>query len=249
MNNPNICNFYGASVSDPKNSYFVFSFSPRGSLDVSLNRSLHSEPILLNCSLQFSRWIGISFSFDHLGYIAGYIIEARPDFQDFLHFRSCEGKCFSFLENFCWHRVVIVYKIILRNFYIKIQRLQKRINESLHYTLYHTFANFLQGIGYLHESILRTHGNLKPQNCLIDARWTLKITDYGLYNLRIRLPVDERNEDVDRYFRGLNNIIIINKNFNTIIRRLLVKQWSKLIYCSILALFWKFSDKRRNSNF
>ena len=33
---------------------------------------------------------------------------------------------------------------------------------------------------YLHSSLVRVHGFLNSFNCVIDARWVLKITDYGL---------------------------------------------------------------------
>ncbi|KAJ9584443.1 hypothetical protein L9F63_021218 [Diploptera punctata] len=33
---------------------------------------------------------------------------------------------------------------------------------------------------YLHSSPIRVHGYLTSRNCVIDARWVLKITDYGL---------------------------------------------------------------------
>jgi hypothetical protein len=43
-----------------------------------------------------------------------------------------------------------------------------------------TFLNcFLQGMTYLHCSPLQVHGNLSSTNCVIDARFALKITDYG----------------------------------------------------------------------
>lgn len=37
---------------------------------------------------------------------------------------------------------------------------------------------------YMHHSALKSHGSLKSSNCLIDGRWILKISDYGLSCLR-----------------------------------------------------------------
>lgn len=37
-----------------------------------------------------------------------------------------------------------------------------------------------QGMRYLHSSMIRCHGFLSSHNCVIDARWVLKITDYGM---------------------------------------------------------------------
>lgn len=33
---------------------------------------------------------------------------------------------------------------------------------------------------YLHSSPVRIHGGLTSRNCIVDARWVLKITDYGI---------------------------------------------------------------------
>lgn len=33
---------------------------------------------------------------------------------------------------------------------------------------------------YLHSTPVRAHGYLTSRNCVIDARWVLKVTDYGL---------------------------------------------------------------------
>ena len=43
----------------------------------------------------------------------------------------------------------------------------------------------LQGMCYLHDSPLISHGRLKSSNCLIDSRWTLKISNYGVSDLRV----------------------------------------------------------------
>lgn len=37
---------------------------------------------------------------------------------------------------------------------------------------------------YLHDSVIISHGNLKPSNCLVDSRWVLQVTDYGLSEFR-----------------------------------------------------------------
>ena len=33
---------------------------------------------------------------------------------------------------------------------------------------------------HLHDSVIRCHGRLKSSNCVVDSRWVLKITDFGL---------------------------------------------------------------------
>ena len=39
-------------------------------------------------------------------------------------------------------------------------------------------------MAYLQSTEIKSHGNLKSSNCLIDGRWTLKISDYGLTSLK-----------------------------------------------------------------
>lgn len=47
-------------------------------------------------------------------------------------------------------------------------------------------ADLLRGLTYLHDSPLISHGNLTSSNCLVDSRWVLQITDYGLHNLKCK---------------------------------------------------------------
>ncbi|XP_047348159.1 retinal guanylyl cyclase 2 isoform X3 [Vespa velutina] len=41
-------------------------------------------------------------------------------------------------------------------------------------------TDLVRGMKYLHGTPIRVHGYLTSRNCVIDARWVLKITDYGL---------------------------------------------------------------------
>ncbi|KAF7260909.1 hypothetical protein EG68_01692 [Paragonimus skrjabini miyazakii] len=45
--------------------------------------------------------------------------------------------------------------------------------------------DLIRGLTFLHDSDLRYHGNLKPTNCVINSRWVLKLTDFGLTAFRM----------------------------------------------------------------
>nr|XP_020666428.1 atrial natriuretic peptide receptor 1 isoform X1 [Pogona vitticeps] len=44
--------------------------------------------------------------------------------------------------------------------------------------------DIVKGMAFLHNSAIISHGNLKSSNCVVDSRFVLKITDYGLESFR-----------------------------------------------------------------
>ncbi|XP_055348511.1 atrial natriuretic peptide receptor 1-like [Paramacrobiotus metropolitanus] len=52
-----------------------------------------------------------------------------------------------------------------------------KLDWSFRYSL---IGDIVSGLAYLHDSPIKSHGNLTSSNCVIDNRFVLKITDYGL---------------------------------------------------------------------
>ncbi|EYC05684.1 hypothetical protein Y032_0080g1310 [Ancylostoma ceylanicum] len=62
---------------------------------------------------------------------------------------------------------------ILENDQIKLDNMMK-------YSLLH---DLVKGLYFLHNSEIRSHGRLKSSNCVVDSRFVLKVTDFGLHGL------------------------------------------------------------------
>ncbi|XP_045542882.1 guanylate cyclase 32E [Papilio machaon] len=53
-------------------------------------------------------------------------------------------------------------------------------------------GDIIRGMIFIHESPLQYHGALRPSNCLVDARWVVKLADFGLREFRSgELPPSE----------------------------------------------------------
>ncbi|XP_071960361.1 guanylate cyclase 32E-like isoform X2 [Antedon mediterranea] len=55
-------------------------------------------------------------------------------------------------------------------------------------------ADVVKGMTYLHASEIKSHGNLKSANCVVDSRWILKITDFGLHSFTAGEKKDDYGE-------------------------------------------------------
>uniref|UniRef100_A0A8C3IP23 Guanylate cyclase n=1 Tax=Chrysemys picta bellii TaxID=8478 RepID=A0A8C3IP23_CHRPI len=49
---------------------------------------------------------------------------------------------------------------------------------------YSLTTDIVKGMLFLHNGVIVSHGNLKSSNCVVDSRFVLKITDYGLESFR-----------------------------------------------------------------
>ncbi|CAK5078960.1 unnamed protein product [Meloidogyne enterolobii] len=80
---------------------------------------------------------------------------------------------------------------ILENEKIKLDKMMK-------YSLLH---DLVKGMHYLHGSLIRTHGRLKTSNCVVDSRFVLKVTDFGLAELHAMEDIKEDELESHAYYR------------------------------------------------
>ena len=60
--------------------------------------------------------------------------------------------------------------------------------------------DIVKGMQYLHAEDIKSHGNLKSSNCIIDSRWVLKITDFGLQEFKSKQ--DDSNIEAHQFYRS-----------------------------------------------
>uniref|UniRef100_A0A8C6TXV7 Guanylate cyclase n=1 Tax=Neogobius melanostomus TaxID=47308 RepID=A0A8C6TXV7_9GOBI len=62
---------------------------------------------------------------------------------------------------------------------------------------YSLINDIVKGMLFLHNSVIMSHGKLKSSNCVVDNRFVLKITDYGLSSFRTD---SETGSDAHAYY-------------------------------------------------
>lgn len=86
----------------------------------------------------------------------------------------------------------------------KIVQIHKSLNQSFSFGVtagHKRILQFLsfQGMVYLHSTDVKSHGSLKSANCVVDGRWVLKITDYGLHQFRAN-QMDKEEGDYAKFY-------------------------------------------------
>ncbi|XP_071098571.1 atrial natriuretic peptide receptor 1-like [Haliotis cracherodii] len=59
---------------------------------------------------------------------------------------------------------------------------------------YSIMQDIVRGLAYLHSSEVKSHGNLKSTNCVVDSRFVVKVTDFGLHYFRHVEVAEEDNK-------------------------------------------------------
>uniref|UniRef100_T1ITS9 Guanylate cyclase n=1 Tax=Strigamia maritima TaxID=126957 RepID=T1ITS9_STRMM len=62
--------------------------------------------------------------------------------------------------------------------------------------------DIIRGMIYLHDGPIRSHGRLESSNCLVDSRWVLKITDFGLQEFKDGAEINDQL-DPSYYYESL----------------------------------------------
>ncbi|XP_060083979.1 retinal guanylyl cyclase 2-like [Ylistrum balloti] len=58
-------------------------------------------------------------------------------------------------------------------------------------------TDLVRGLRYIHTSPIHFHGSLKSRNCVVDSRWVLKLTDFGMIGFRERAKLNIASEAGD----------------------------------------------------
>uniref|UniRef100_A0A915DTZ4 Guanylate cyclase n=1 Tax=Ditylenchus dipsaci TaxID=166011 RepID=A0A915DTZ4_9BILA len=73
-----------------------------------------------------------------------------------------------------------------------------KLDKMMKYSLLH---DLVKGMYFLHNSEIRSHGKLKSSNCVVDSRFVLKVTDFGLAELHAMEEVSAEEMESHAYHR------------------------------------------------
>lgn len=59
-----------------------------------------------------------------------------------------------------------------------------RVNPKIKPVLENQLIFTPKGMIFLHDSPIKVHGSLHSGNCLVDSRWVVKLSDFGLYEFK-----------------------------------------------------------------
>ncbi|XP_055899776.1 atrial natriuretic peptide receptor 2-like isoform X2 [Biomphalaria glabrata] len=69
----------------------------------------------------------------------------------------------------------------------------------------------VKGLEYIHKSSVGYHGNLKSSNCVVDSRWTCKLTDFGVPKLRAVIKSSLSEDNLERDLWTAPEILRVEK--------------------------------------
>ena len=82
-------------------------------------------------------------------------------------------------------------------FYLLCNTANLHINNTWHYILTWIITYwYIQGAAYLHSSSFGSHGHIRSSSCLVDSRWQIKLTSFGLNFLKRE---DQRLQHMGEY--------------------------------------------------
>ncbi|CAH1800463.1 unnamed protein product [Owenia fusiformis] len=64
-------------------------------------------------------------------------------------------------------------------------------------------SDLVAGMDHIHSCPILSHGNLKSSNCVIDGRWILKVTDFGLHRFKLAMQRKHSDGEYAAYYTKL----------------------------------------------